>query len=182
MNVPAKRMTVPEFLVWAEQQPRGRFELVHGQPIEMAAQRVRHGQTKHRVANALEAAIGRANLPCLMLPDGLTVRVDEYTAYEPDALVYCGPPLDGDELLVPDPVIVVEVMSPSTKSVDTGAKLVGYFKITSVQHYLIIDALNRSIIHHARAQGGAIETRIVEGGNITLEPPGMTLAVAEIFR
>ena len=47
MNVAAlKRMRVPQFLAWAERQPRGRYELVHGVPVAMAPQRSEHAETK----------------------------------------------------------------------------------------------------------------------------------------
>jgi Uma2 family endonuclease len=58
-----------------------------------------------------------------MVPDGATLRVSKWTAYEPDALVYCGPQKPGSAIEVPDPVIVVEVLSPGTRHIDNAAKL-----------------------------------------------------------
>ncbi|MDZ4790044.1 MAG: Uma2 family endonuclease [Hyphomicrobiales bacterium] len=63
-------------------------------------------------------------------------------------------------LVVTNPVIVVEVLSPGTKHIDKAAKLLGYFSIATVQHYLIVDTEKEMIIHHARASGDLIETRI----------------------
>jgi Uma2 family endonuclease len=132
MNFPAaKRMTVPEFVAWAERQPRGRYELVHGFPVAMAPQRAAHAETKFLVALALTTAILRGGLPCHAMPDGMSVRVDDETVYEPDALVYCGPKVPDDTIFIGHPVIIVEVISPSSEAVDTGDKLVGYFKVPS---------------------------------------------------
>ena len=86
-SAPLKRRTVDEFLVWAETQPERRFELVHGQPIAMSPDRARHAETKAEIYVALRNAIHRAALPCHVLPDGMTVRVDDETAFEPDALI-----------------------------------------------------------------------------------------------
>jgi hypothetical protein len=58
---------------------------------------------------ALAAGIRARNLPCHVLPDGMAVRIDDFTTYEPDGLVYCGPELPPSALEVPNPVIVVEV-------------------------------------------------------------------------
>ncbi len=116
-----------------------------------------------------------------MLPDGMTVRVDETTAYEPDALVYCGAKLPPRAVEVPDPVIVVEVLSPSTRRVDASAKLAGYFRLPSVSHYLIVDPNKPVIINHARRSGDVIATRIVTDGTIALDPPGMNLRVSDIY-
>jgi Uma2 family endonuclease len=102
------KMTVDEFLVWAEGQA-GRWELFQGVAYAMAPERTRHGETKFKVQAALLKGIKTAGLNCHMLPDGATVRVAEDTAHEPDALVYCGPELPGDAVEVPAPVVVVEV-------------------------------------------------------------------------
>ena len=96
MSTPAQsKMTVDEFLVWAEGQP-GRWERYNGVPYAMAPERTRHGEIKFAVQIALLQGIRRAILPCHMLPDGATVRVSQHTAHEPDALVYCGVKLPAD--------------------------------------------------------------------------------------
>ena len=68
-DVPNTRMTVDEYLVWAEAQP-GRHELVNGRVIAMAPERVRHGKTKFSVQLALFDAIQKAGKPCEVFPDG----------------------------------------------------------------------------------------------------------------
>src|SRR5919109_2863640 len=182
MNVAAlKRMKVPEFLAWAERQPAGRYELVHGFAVAMAPQRAAHAETKFFVCLALRTAILRAGLACHAMPDGMSVRVDDETVYEPDALVYCGPKVPDGTIFIENPVIVVEVISPSSEAVDTGDKLVGYFKVPSVAHYLIVHPLQRVVTHHARGPGDLIETRIRTGGELRLDPPGLSLAVADLL-
>ena len=173
-------MTVDEFLAWAEGRP-GRFELSNGEVIAMSPERVRHALVKFSVQTALSGAVGRAGLPCRMIPDGVTVRIDATTAYEPDALVYCGPHVDPDAVEVSDPVVVVEVSSPSTRHVDNGLKLAGYFRVASVMHYLLVDPVRRFVIHHRRGDGELIETRIVAEGALDLTPPGFSLPVAALF-
>jgi len=181
MNVLTKpRMTVDQFLAWAEDHP-GRYELFRGEVVPMSPETVDHAEIKASTWSALRASVRRANLECHVLPDGLTVRVDELTAYEPDALVYCGDRLPGSAVEVPNPVIVVEVLSPSTRRVDVAIKLAGYFRLSSVAHYVIIDPTQPSIVHHARGEGDAILTRIVTEGSIALDPPGISLALADIY-
>jgi Uma2 family endonuclease len=111
----------------------------------------------------------------------VTIRVDEATAYEPDAQVYCGEKLAPTALEVPNPVILVEVLSPSTHRIDVATKLADYLRLPSVSHYLIIDIKQQVIIHHARTTGDAILTRIVREGIITLDPPGLEIGVNDIF-
>jgi Uma2 family endonuclease len=116
-----------------------------------------------------------------MLPDGATVRVSQHAAHEPDALVYCGPKLPRDAIEVPNPVVVVEVASPSTRRIDASLKLTGYFGLPSVQHYLIVDPDGPPVVHHRRQPDGTILTSIVRDGTLTLAPPGIDIAVAELF-
>ena len=111
----------------------------------------------------------------------MTVRIGDATAYEPDALVYCGTKLTSSAIEVPNPVIVVEVLSPSTRHIDLSAKLADYFRLPSIAHYLIVDPEKPRIIHHARATGDTILTRIVSDGRIRLDPPGLEIAMADIY-
>ena len=73
------------------------------------------------------------------------------------------------------------MLSPSTRAHDAGAKLDDYLRMPSVRHYLLLSTKNRSVIHHARAEGGAIATRIARDGAVRLDPPGISLDVAELF-
>ena len=175
------KMTVDEFLAWAEENP-GRYELSEGEVYAMSPERLGHAKTKFAIQSALLAAIRKAGVPCHMVPDGATVRVDERTAYEPDALVYCGPEKPDEAIEVPNPVVVVEVLSPGTRHIDNAAKLTGYFALTSVFHYLIVDIEKRLIIHHARDSGDVLATRIVRDGVIALEPPGIEIDSESCFR
>src|SRR5688572_31146661 len=161
LALPQHRMTVDEYLEWAEGRP-GRYELYGGVVYAMAPERSRHADVKFAVQTALLAAIRRAGVPCHMLPDGMTIRIDEDTAYEPDALVYCGPKIPHSAIEVPNPLILVEVLSPSTRHIDASAKLAGYFSLASVAHYLIVDPDKPLVIHHARGEGETtIMTRIL---------------------
>jgi Uma2 family endonuclease len=101
--------------------------------------------------------------------------------YEPDALVRCGEQLDPDMVEVVDPLILVEVLSPGTRKVDTTPKLGDYFRLPSVRHYLIVNTSRRSVVHHERAEDGGVRTRIAAGGRLELEPPGIVVDVAALF-
>jgi Uma2 family endonuclease len=131
---------------------------------------------KYLVGRAFERAIERAGVP-----DSVAVRIDKHRSYQPDALVYCGQPLPGDALEAPNPVVVVEILSPSNAMQDLREKLVGYFQVPSIVHYLIADPDDRPVIHHARGSD-AIATRILSAGSsLRLDPPGIELAVVDLF-
>jgi Uma2 family endonuclease len=133
---PDRRMSRAEFRQWAGAQPRGRFERVDGVVVAMAPERASHADRKALVWLALRRAIVTAGLPCHVYPDGMSVEVAD-SDFEPDAVLRCGEKLSGDAVAVPDPLVLVEVLSPSTCGDDLTRKLVEYFRIPTVQHYLI---------------------------------------------
>lgn len=171
------RMTVPEFLAWSADQPSGRYELVRGEVVAMAPERARHNLAKAAAFRALDDAVKRAGLPCMVFTDGMTVVIDDETSREPDAAVQCGVAIDLDSMALQAPLIVVEITSPSSERDDTGDKLVEYFSVATIMHYLIINPAKNVVVHHARSDAGAISTRILSAGEVEFTPPGMTLSV-----
>ncbi len=177
-----KKMNVDDFIAWSLSHPEARrAELIDGEVYAQAPERVSHLRVKHKAATALERAVAVAKLPCQVLPDGATVRITETTAFEPDAFVYCGPELPGDAIEIPNSVIVVEVLSPDSEKRDMRDKLAGYFLVSSVEHYLIVDPVEQLIVHHTRGQGDVRGTRLVRAGMLYLRPPGIDVAVANFL-
>ena len=174
-------VTVDEFLAWSEGQERGRFELFDGEIVMQQSERAAHWETKAAIWVALRDALKRDGLNCHAVPDGATVRIADDTAFEPDALVYCGERVSQSALEVPEPVIVVEVLSASTAAQDMGYKRRGYFSLPSVQHYLVADPERRLVLHYARGESHEQFPRIVSEGSLTLDPPGLELKVSEFF-
>lgn len=176
------QMTVDEFLAWAVRQKKGKYELFDGRVVMQQPQTWGHADIRWRMANLLAAAIERAGVPFYAAPDGMTVRVSKKIAFEPDALVAALPKPERVDLEISNPVLVVEVLSPSTTKRDLVDKLAGYFKVPSVQHYLVIDVEEREVIWHRRATGGALEPPLVlRQRSLRLDPPGIELAVADVF-
>lgn len=175
------RLAADAFIEWAAAQPQGRFELSGGEIVAMAPERLSHARLKYEVMIALRNGIAARGLACEAIGDGVSLRIDDRTVYEPDALVRCGPRASGEALEVDNPVIVVEVVSPSSRGVDTGVKLADYFRLPTVRHYLIVQTEARAAIHHRRDDSGAIGTRIVHDGALPLDPPGLEIEIADLF-
>lgn len=177
------KMTVDDYLAWGLTQPGGvRADLIDGVVHAQAPERLKHIRLKIAAVIALADGITKAGLHCHAVGDGATVRISETTAFEPDALVYCGAELPGDSVEVPTPVIVVEVLSPGSEGRDMRDKLAGYFELSSVAHYLILDPDERLLIHHARQSGDTLTTRILRDGALRLDPPGLTIEVGGLFK
>jgi Uma2 family endonuclease len=180
IDEPQQRLSRAEYYAWTAAQPRGRFERHAGIVIAMAPERAAHARLKAAVWLLLRQGIQANQLQCEAFPDGMTVEIGEDDDFEPDAIVRCGERLADDTTVVPDPLIVVEVLSPSTGAVDRSTKLAAYFLLPSVQHYLIVWADRQRVVHHRRV-GVGVETTVHTTGAITLEPPGMLFDVAALY-
>jgi Uma2 family endonuclease len=189
---PAK-MTVEEFLAWAEAQPGdAKYELIGGVPVlksgtdeepltAMAPERFAHAEAKFAITAKLKDAIRRAGALCQAAIDGLGVAVDENTSYIPDAVVNCGDPVANDAQFAPNPIIVVEVVSPSSRARDFSDKFADYFRVPSIQHYLIVDLDRSVILHHKRGEAQTIVTAFAKEGALQLDPPGIEIHLDGIF-
>jgi Uma2 family endonuclease len=109
------------------------------------------------------------------------VRLSPSNMARPDVLVYCGSSVHPDAQEVPSPVVLVEVLSPTTETRDHGVKLQGYFTLTSLHHYLIIDGDRQRLVHHRRADGGTVAPHIVTGPRVRLDPPGLEVDLTEVL-
>ena len=178
---PAARMGREAYRAWANRQDRGRFERVHGVVVAMAPERANHNLAKGNVRDALRRAVRQARLPCQVFTDGMTLEVED-SDHEPDCVVRCGGErLPGDAIAVPDPLIVVEVLSLGTSAMDRAWKREEYFRLPSVRHTLIIWADRPRVAHHRRADGGSIDTVILTAGLIRLDPPGIEIQMEDIY-
>ncbi len=178
--LPKTKMSVAEFLEWSRELPGDqRYELVDGVVVAMAPERLAHGRAKLAATNALSAAIAKAGLDCEAVIDSVGVSINSHSYRMPDGSIHCGA-LDSQAYLLNDPVVLVEVVSPSSEERDVHAKLTEYFQLSSLHHYLIVYSDRRLAVHHQRTSDG-VATRFVSDGAIVLDPPGITIAVTDLF-
>jgi Uma2 family endonuclease len=180
-TLPKQRMNVPEFLAWANEQLDSRYELVDGEIVAMAPDRLRHNLVKAAAHRALEDAVKAVGLPCWVFTDGVGVVINDDTTRIPDASVQCGVKLNLNSMVLETPLIVLEVVSSSSERQDLGAKLIEYFSVSSIRHYLIVVPERRAVVHHMRNEKGTLSTYIGRNGDIVLDPPGMTVAVTALL-
>jgi Uma2 family endonuclease len=170
--------TLDEFRAWHERQPEV-WEFIDGVPKLMAPGSKTHTLLKSNVGrlfgNAFEGT-GRT-----VLVDGAIVEA-RGSSLIPDIVVTCEP-LDFATPRVDEPMIVVEVLSPSGEKDDLGRKLALYLEVPSLRHYLVIHQDARRVVHHQRRDelGGQFLTTIVAGDMLRLEPPGIDLPLARLY-
>ena len=178
VTTPPTPMTVAQFIAWREEHGIKHAELDNGIPVVAQAQTVRHSERKVRIFNQIERGIAAAGLPCRPLMEMLVPieGLQSGRGYEPDVLVQCGEAPSPEAIIIPDPLIVIEVVSPSSGRIDTVLKMPWYFSLSSVLHYIIIEPQLRFLVWHARETPDAtIQTRILREGSMRLDPPGLLL-------
>ncbi|TDR87315.1 Uma2 family endonuclease [Enterovirga rhinocerotis] len=134
----AKRphLSVADFIEMIRPFPdEERWELLDGEPVLMAPQTERHQTVVMNLLRRIDGLAARRG--CRVLPGLglLNENIDDYAPI-PDVVVRCGPPVEGG--YAKDPVLLAEVLSPSTMSNDRGRKLDFYRTIASLRTILVV--------------------------------------------
>jgi Uma2 family endonuclease len=175
-----KRMTVAEFLRW-EDGTDTRYELLAGFPVAMAPPAPAHGFLAARLCARIEGAL-KSRRPCMVQIEAGIARPDRNDiCYVADLAVTRKPPQRGDQL-IGDPVLIVEVLSPTTGLHDRQTKVADYRRIASVEEILLIDSAS-IFAEVLRREGDRWITEIVRGPEATLALTaiGMTATMSDLY-
>lgn len=169
-------MSLDNFLVW-EQSQELRWEFDGFAPVAMT------GGTSDQSAIQLNIYLtvgGRLRgKPCRLFTADLKILVAGSLRY-PDAFVVCSP-VPGGTLVVTDPVVIFEVLSPSTASTDIGAKNQEYRDTPSVQRYVMLNQDRQQATIFARA-GDDWVGQIVSGDAMLYMPEiGISIPLVELY-
>jgi Uma2 family endonuclease len=150
-----RRMTIAEFDAFtAELIDDDKFELVNGELAMMVDPTETHEQIAANIGAPLKLAMDRRG--CRTYQGGMRVQRDhDSTArdkYLPDLLVRCGP--RENRTYVTDPIVLVEVLSPSTIDHDRGTKLPFYKELPSVMHIILAYSDQMRVEHYSRTPDG----------------------------
>lgn len=171
---------LPDFLTWEERQAE-RWEFVDGRVWLMAGGTYDHS----RIGNNLRGELHRIlrNGSCKADGPDLKLVTPEGDAMYPDVLVRCGPPL-GRQTSCDDPVVIIEVLSPSTAWHDLSRKRRAYKAIPSLRLLVYVSTEEPWIdILRRRPDGNWEESEVVEGLEATMRLPeiGAEVAMHEIY-
>lgn len=182
MSVAHRRYTLQEFVA-LEEYSNVRHEFLHGQIYAMAGGTPEHGLFAANVIGILTAALrGR---PCRVHTSDVRIRVsatglDTY----PDVSVVCGHAEcdPEDRNAITNPILLVEVLSPSTAEYDLSEKLNHYKQLDSLLEVLFVahDAAQLEIVGRV---GNAWKSRVAKSGErLELLSLGVTIEVDDVFR
>ncbi|RTL01490.1 MAG: Uma2 family endonuclease [Lysobacterales bacterium] len=137
MSVPATRLSLAAFLDWEATQPE-RHEYVRGEVFAMTGASLNHNRVALNLHGLLRAHLRGS--PCEVFASDVQVRVDAADAvFYPDLVITCSADDRQQQRTLREPVLIVEVLSPSTAGYDLGAKFAHYRRLASLQEYVTID-------------------------------------------
>ncbi len=132
-----RQMSVEEFLDFAENS-EDRYEYIDGEPRQMTGGKLNHFRIIHRIEVLLESRLADTN--CEVIAAGMLVKAGDARLVAPDVIVICGnPETEADTRLLLNPILVVEVTSPTSIDYDRVSKREYYSDVASIEAYLIVD-------------------------------------------
>ncbi len=169
-------MTVEEYLD-SEETAEFKSEFVDGVVVSMVGESLRHNILTTNLHSILQSSIRGSN--CLAFALDVKVRVEATNSfYYPDVFVSCLPK-DTSSVFSATPVLIIEVLSPSTAGLDRREKLIAYRKIPSLREYVIVFQTERRIEIHRRSSIGDWQYDEIVDGAVSFEslPIGHPLIV-----
>lgn len=174
------KISVAEYIE-GENLPEIRHEYIYGEVYAMAGGSTRHNRIVNNIGFQIDNRL--RNSRCETFTENVKLRADEQTFYYPDVMVDCDdvPP---SAFYREKPVLLVEVLSPSTERIDRNEKLTVYKTIPTLHEYLIVSQEKIMVEVHRKLENGEWQAEIYDEINdeIRLDSIDFNLFLSEIYR
>ena len=171
-----KPMSLDEFLAWEREQPE-RYEFDGFVAHMMTGGSLDHSTIASKLWSALDGKLRGTG--CRPFRGDAKVIANNGVRY-PDLSVTCSP-IAGTDDIVPDPVVVIEILSPSTEREDRGRKKFDYFATPSIRQYAIVEQDERRIDLYTRTDTAWIDEIITGDAVLNLSAIGIEIPLAAIY-
>lgn len=156
-----------------------RHEFVDGRMYALAGASDAHNQIVTNIVAAVRPQIRGTD--CRIYANDMRLRVSSRLYYYPDVIVACDP-TDNASMMRSRPCALVEVLSPSTGTIDQREKVLAYKQIPTLVTYLIIHQSERFVESHSRIDGDIWQIVDLQGpGEIVIPCGDITLTFDEIY-
>jgi len=177
MTIALRRpMTLDEFLAWERGQEL-RYEFDGVQPFAMTGGTVAHSVIATNLVRALEDRLRGGS--CRAFRGDLKVMVAGRVRY-PDAVVTCSP-VANDADIVPDPVVIFEVLSSSTASTDRIEKNEEYRATPSIQRYVMLEQARQAATVFSRVGDDWVGHVLTGAAVLAMPEIGADLALGGLY-
>jgi Uma2 family endonuclease len=145
--------------------------------LDMAGGSNAHAALCLRMGSLLDQAL--TDSPCMAFTSDARMQLAERRYYYPDITVACG---EGPGTKLTNPVVVIEVLSPSTEKRDRGAKFKAYKALPSVQEYMLIGSEYQAIEVHRREGNFWRAYHYRPGDQVELTSIGVSFSFDALYR
>ncbi len=145
--------------------------------LDMAEGSVAHAALCAHMAWMLSSAL--ADSPCMIYSGDIRVKLAERRYFYADMTVACD---EQTGTMLTNPVVVIEVLSPTTEERDRGAKFQAYKALPSVEEYVLIGSEHRTIEVHWRDGNFWRQYHYYEGDQVALKSLGVSFPFDEVYR
>ena len=145
----AETYITPEAYIASERRAKVKSEYIHGEIFAMSGASLAHTLITLDIATELNIQLRGST--CKVVTNDMRVRTALKGPYfYPDVVVFCGTPQFEDNVFdtLLNPILVVEVLSPSTEAYDRGEKFAHYQKLMSLQEYILVSQDRIHVTHH----------------------------------
>jgi len=158
-----------------------RHEYIYGEVYAMAGGSTRHNRIVNNIGFQIDNRL--RNSRCETFTENVKLHADEQTFYYPDVMVDCDD-VPSSAFYREKPVLLVEVLSPSTERIDRNEKLTVYKTIPTLHEYLIVSQEKIMVEVHRKLENGEWQAEIYDEINdeIRLDSIDFNLFLSEIYR
>ena len=178
---PITKLTEQEYLA-IERAAQFRSEFIDGEMFAMAGASKRHGLIQRNLQGELYVALRGGK--CGPFGPDSRVRISAESYTYPDVSVVCDQSVaGGDEDNLVNPVVIFEILSPTTEKYDRGAKFQLYRTIESLQEYILVNQDQVRIEQFTRQADGTWKLRDLEGpeAELKIDSIGVAIALRRIY-
>ena len=168
-------MTVDEFLVW-ERRQESRYEFDGLKPVAMTGGTLSHALIADNAVDAIRRGLPS---PCRVFRGDVKVLVAGKVRY-PDVAVTCSR-IDGQSDVLPDPVLVMEVLSSGTAATDRITKNAEYAATASIQRYVMLEQVRIGATVFARHGANWVGTVLLDDAVLAMPEVGLELRLADLY-
>jgi Uma2 family endonuclease len=179
MGAPLHKLSLSQFMNWEADQ-EGRHEFHRGEVFAMVGGRRGHSRI---IANLVRHLGNHLDgTPCQVFSEGMKVQIGGDTILYPDVFVTCDQRFRFDEQVITEPVLMIEVLSPTTQGYDRSAKFAFYRRIRALREYALIDPDSRRVEVFRPAEDGHWKLfDMSDAAALELSSVGGRIALHDVF-
>ena len=172
-----------EYLAWESEQPT-KFELIDNYIVAMSGASRSHNIVTVNISALLNFRLREK--PCEVYQADMRVQVKRQATYAyPDVVVVCGQPrfrADTKPATLQNPMLIFEVLSPSTEDIDRNRKFTQYLQLPSLEGYFLVSQDKPRVESYTRQSAGWLyQDHVGLEAKLRIDAIGVSLSLEDVY-